>query len=160
MNWLILDVLINLVWYISGFVCNVDELYGSSRRPIQNSSLCKSTFNPHYYCHTATLDKLTCFHSVISLKIIINGWGWQQYLCAGFIEFYPKDLQFYTSDSSQVYKLTDLFLQQLMRISRTSDHDLITFINLNLAIIYLRTNRQADLAMLLEHVEPDRIGLK
>ena len=35
--------------------------------------------------------------------------------------------------------------------------ELMTFINLNLAIVYLRLNRQADLMALVEHIDPERI---
>lgn len=40
----------------------------------------------------------------------------------------------------------------------TTQPDLWTFINLNLAIVYLRTNRQSDLVTLLERVDPDKLS--
>jgi len=39
----------------------------------------------------------------------------------------------------------------------TSDPDLWTFVNLNLALVYLRLNRQADFMSTLEAVEPERL---
>ncbi|XP_014673025.1 PREDICTED: MAU2 chromatid cohesion factor homolog [Priapulus caudatus] len=39
----------------------------------------------------------------------------------------------------------------------STENELWTFINLNLAIVYLRTNREADLMGLLERIDPERI---
>jgi MAternally-affected-uncoordination protein len=39
----------------------------------------------------------------------------------------------------------------------SSQTELWTFINLNLAIVYLRTNRQSDLVRLLDKVEPEQL---
>ncbi|KAI0237292.1 MAU2 sister chromatid cohesion factor [Lamellibrachia satsuma] len=43
-------------------------------------------------------------------------------------------------------------------VATTTQPDLWTFINLNLAIVYLRTNRQSDLVTLLERVDPDKLS--
>ena len=45
-----------------------------------------------------------------------------------------------------------------LAVVQTVDPDLWTFVNLNLALVYLRSNRQADFLGVLEAVEPDRIG--
>jgi len=42
-------------------------------------------------------------------------------------------------------------------IFKTSDPELWTFASLNLALVYLRTNRQSELMAILETIEPERM---
>ena len=51
-------------------------------------------------------------------------------------------------------KLTEVFTSLQKRASHS---DLATFINLNLAIVYLRMNRTQDLEVLLSTIDPEHI---
>ena len=59
---------------------------------------------------------------------------------------------FHVSWQQTFSKLTEVFLQK-----RASHSDLATFINLNLAIVYLRMNRTQDLEVLLSTIDPEHI---
>jgi len=41
---------------------------------------------------------------------------------------------------------------------QSSDHELWTFVSLNLALVYLRTNRQEEFMAVLNTVEPERLS--
>ncbi|KAL5005286.1 hypothetical protein ScPMuIL_018742 [Solemya velum] len=74
----------------------------------------------------------------------------------------------FTTHGAQLHTLLGLYAMSMncmeaaeaqfntaLRISKESD--LWTFINLNLAIVYLRTNRQSEISGLLDRIDPDRL---
>ncbi|XP_064607711.1 MAU2 chromatid cohesion factor homolog [Liolophura sinensis] len=74
----------------------------------------------------------------------------------------------FTSHGAQIHTLLGLYAMSMncmeaaeaqfntaLRLS--TDKDLWTFINLNLAIVYLRQNRQSELMGLLERIDPERL---
>merc|ERR1712226_1617525 len=75
----------------------------------------------------------------------------------------------FLTHSSQVHTLLGLYAMSMncmeaaegqfkTALSQTRQTELWTFINLNLAIVYLRSNRQNDLAELVEQIEPERLS--
>ena len=51
------------------------------------------------------------------------------------------------------------WLSELVDVAvQSSDRELWTFVSLNLALVYLRTNRQEDFMTVLSTVEPERLS--
>ena len=52
---------------------------------------------------------------------------------------------------SRFYQIINVFLQT------STERELWTFANLNLAIVYLRSRRESDFAALLDRISPERL---
>jgi len=79
-----------------------------------------------------------------------------QYSCAHLTTVGVKELT-----QSELYPAAVLviWLSELVDVAvQSSDRELWTFVSLNLALVYLPTNRQEDFMTVLSTVEPERLS--
>lgn len=72
-----------------------------------------------------------------------------------FIKYMDQTKQIFVRASARWLTVT---VCGIVVFVQSSDHELWTFVSLNLALVYLRTNRQEEFMAVLSTVEPERLS--